>query len=400
MARAPSHALKRRHAALRRVLAERSLDALVVTALPNILYLSNFTGSSAIVVIDGDGLQFITDSRYRQSLEETRGSPHECPGLEVILTEGSYDATLARTLLAGRAQRVGFEAAHLSVSRYEWLRSTLSTGGRPPAVISSARADAAGHAALVVAPPTLVATEGLIEGLRVRKDAYELDVLREAGRRLSGVAREVIAMPLQGRTEQEVAADIDRRLRHAGFARPAFDTIVASGENGALPHARPTERTIHEGDLVVLDFGGVYTSYCVDITRTVAVGPPTARAREVHRAVLEAQRRAVEAVTPGASRFSVDEAARRALEDSAMGEAFAHGTGHGLGIEVHELPRIVQRRPDVDQRDDVVEVGMVFTIEPGAYFPGWGGVRIEDDVAVTERGAEWLTDVPSDLVVS
>jgi Xaa-Pro aminopeptidase len=187
-------------------------------------------------------------------------------------------------------------------------------------------------------------------------------------------------------------------LRRAGFERPAFDTIVASGPHSALPHARPSERRISEGDLVVLDFGGVYASYCVDLTRTVVVGPPTGRAREVHQAVQTAQHAAISVVAPGISRFDVDAAARAALEGAGMGEAFGHGTGHGLGIEIHEDPRVVQRRPGVDIRDERIEAGMVFTVEPGAYFPGWGGVRIEDDILVTEHGAELLTNVSRDLL--
>lgn len=149
---------------------------------------------------------------------------------------------------------------------------------------------------------------------------------------------------------------------------------------------------------MVLDFGGVYASYCVDITRTVVVGRASERARSVHRAVLAAQQQAIAAVAPGMSRFAIDAAARVALEQAGMGEAFGHGTGHGLGLQIHEDPRVVQRRPGVDTRDEVIEAGMVFTVEPGAYFPGWGGVRIEDDVIVTDRGAERITTVTSELL--
>src|SRR5581483_3371239 len=178
--------------------------------------------------------------------------------------------------------------------------------------------------------------------------------------------------------------------------KPAFDTIVASGPNAALPHARPGERILAEGDLVVLDFGGVYDSYCVDLTRTVCVGRATDRAREVYAAVLEAHDRAIAAIGPGRSRFEIDQAARDTLDRYRLGETFGHGTGHGLGVEVHEEPRIVQRRPDVDTRDEAVQPGMIFTIEPGSYIPGWGGVRIEDDVLVTAEGVDVLTDVTTE----
>jgi Xaa-Pro aminopeptidase len=256
----------------------------------------------------------------------------------------------------------------------------------------------------------LISTQGVVERLRVKKDAYEVATLREAARRLSAVARTVLREVRPGRTERDLASAIDWRLRQAGFERPAFDTIVAGGPNAALPHAHPGERTLVEGDLVVLDFGGVYDSYCVDLTRTVSLGRASSRVREVYQAVLEAHDRAIARVAPGRSRFDIDAGARDTLTRHGLGEAFGHGTGHGLGIEVHEDPRITRRRPgeDVDgvhdgdtvdvNGDQAVAAGMVFTIEPGAYLPGWGGVRIEDDVLVTETGVEVLTSVPTDLV--
>jgi Xaa-Pro aminopeptidase len=215
---------------------------------------------------------------------------------------------------------------------------------------------------------------------------------------LSAVAEGLFTVIRSGMIERELAMTIDWRIREAGFERPAFETIVASGPQAALPHARPSGRTMTEGDLVVLDFGGVYDSYCVDLTRTISIGPASKRARDVHAAVLEAHARAIAAVRPGASRYEIDAAARMSLDRAGMGEAFGHGTGHGLGVEVHEDPRIVRRRADADTRDEAIMPGMVFTIEPGAYFPGWGGVRIEDDVVVTDTGAELLTHVTTDLL--
>jgi Xaa-Pro aminopeptidase len=247
-------------------------------------------------------------------------------------------------------------------------------------------------------PVELVATEGLVERPRAVKDDYEIRILREGARRLSLVAREAFGEIRVGRTEREIAQAIDFRIGRAGFSKPAFDTIVAAGANAALPHAHPGERKLTEGDLVVLDFGGVYDSYCVDLTRTVVVGGAGTRAREVYGAVREAHDRAIAAVRPGRSRFDIDGAARETLASLGLGEAFGHGTGHGLGIEIHEDPKIVRRRPDVDTADEAVLPGMVFTIEPGAYLPDWGGVRIEDDVLVTEDGVEVLTDVTTELI--
>ena len=378
MSHAPSDALSRRHATIRAVLRAQELDALVVTSLANVLYLTNFSGSSAIVVLTTDGLQFITDSRYVTALDGTRGTADECPGLELVVVDGSYDVLLARTLAASPARRIGFEAAHLTVSRHNWLEAALASESE--------------------AAKEFVPTEGVVERARVRKDEYEITTLREAGRRLSAVAREVMSLIREGQTEREVAMTIDWEIRRAGFSRLAFDTIVAGGPNGALPHAQPGERKLSKHDLVVLDFGGVYDSYCVDLTRTVCIGQPGERARTVHGAVREAHDLAIAAVQPGRSRFDIDAAARDALTRRGLGDVFGHGTGHGLGIEIHEEPRITRRRPDVDDRDEAVQPGMVFTIEPGAYLPDWGGVRIEDDVLVTADGVEVLTDVTTELI--
>jgi Xaa-Pro aminopeptidase len=381
MLHARSAALSRRHSLVREAAARHSIDALVVTSRPNIFYLSNFTGSSAIAVVTPDRLHFITDFRYVTAVESLQQSEDACPDLQLTVVDGTYDATLVSLLASLDVQRVGFEAAHLTVSRYNWLAERL---GR------------------TTTAPTLVATEQVVERIRVRKDEYEIETLREAAGRLSAVARGVFEEIRAGRTEREIARAIDARIVDGGFERTAFDTIVASGPQAALPHAHPGERTLGENDLVVLDFGGVYRSYCVDLTRTVAVRRASGKAREVHAAVLEAHDRAIRAVAPGRSRFDIDAAARDSLAARGLGEAFGHGTGHGLGIEIHEDPRITRRTGDVavpgNEIDEAVAAGMVFTIEPGAYLPGWGGVRIEDDVLVTEHGVEVLTNVTTDLL--
>jgi Xaa-Pro aminopeptidase len=355
--------------------AAQGLDALVVTAMPNILYLTNFGGSAAIVVLTETRLLFLTDARYTTAVADAAGTAHECPGLELVPIDGSYDATLARVLASLPAGQVGFEALEVTVARHQWLTGRLDDR----------------H--------VLVPSESVVERLRTVKDSYEIGVLAEGGRLLSKVAAEVLASEVRpGRTEREVALAVDTAVRRAGFERAAFDTIVASGPHAALPHARPDERILSEGDLVLLDFGGVYDSYCVDLTRTVSIGRASERAQQVHAAVLAARNAAIAAAGPGVSRFAVDAAAREVLVDAGMGDAFGHGTGHGLGIEVHERPRVGRRGPDVDTRDEWLAAGMVFTIEPGAYFPGWGGVRIEDDVVVTASGVDLLTDVTTNLL--
>ena len=375
--------LAARHARVRTALAHAGLDALVVFHLPNIRYLTGFPGSTAIVVLAQRELALITDGRYVTEVE-THVAPG-CPGLRLVKVDPTYDATLAAFLRAFEGTRVGFESAHVTVKRFDALAAALRD--------SPSRR-----------PVELVPVERLVEAPRLVKDAAEIATFRQAGAMLSAVARDVLNGLRAGQREWEVAADIDDRIRRGGFERPAFDTIVASGPNGALPHARPGERRLQPGDLVVLDFGGVYDGYCVDLTRTVSVGPPGAEARRLYEAVAEAQEAAAAAVRPSGVVTDVDEAARGTLERLGFGPAFTHATGHGLGLEIHEEPRVGPRRADIPGvppagRDERLEPGLVFTIEPGAYLPGFGGVRIEDDVLVTETGVAWLTDVPRALRV-
>lgn len=358
-------------------MTEAGLDALVVTSLPNITYVANFTGSAAIVVLTHDRCVFITDSRYVTAVTDAQAHESACPGMELVTVDGAYDTTLAAVIRGIGGRRVGFEAAQLTVSRHRWLTATLEHQ----------------QAELVLVP-----TEGLVESARVIKDDYEIAIFREAGRRLSSVAAAVLNDVRVGISERDLALAVDARIHAGGFSAPAFPTIVASGPNAALPHARPGERRLSEGDLVVLDFGGVYDSYCVDLTRTVVLGRASARSREVFEAVRGAHDAAVGTVAPNRSRFAIDAAARDHLASAGMADAFGHGTGHGLGIEVHEDPRISRRRPGDEGVHEFVRPGMVFTIEPGAYFPGWGGVRIEDDVLVTAGGCELLTHVTTELL--
>jgi Xaa-Pro aminopeptidase len=272
--------------------------------------------------------------------------------------------------------RIGIEAAYLPVSRFNAMSNGLVS--RPPLSLDRE-----------AGTPVLVPTERLVERARLIKDPVELGTLREAGRRLGRLALAVPAFVREGRTERAIAADIEVAMREAGFSRPAFETIVASGPNSALPHARPTERRVGPGEPTVLDFGGVYDGYCVDLTRTVQLGAFSDRQARLYAAVQEAQHAAIRAVRPGVAASTIDAAARTVLERHGLGEAFGHGTGHGLGLEVHEEPRIARLSPRLP--DQVIEAGMVFTIEPGAYVPGVGGVRIEDDVLVTDDGCEVLT---------
>jgi Xaa-Pro aminopeptidase len=369
--------LTARHARLRHAVHAAELDGLIVTHLPNVFYLTNFLATAGIAIAMRDRLYLILDFRYAAAAKEIWDTPYGCPDAEIVTVERTYDETLVALIKRLQPKRLGIEGSNVSVNRANQLTRSLDSASE------------------------LVPTDSVVEQLRVIKDAHEIEMLRCGARLLSPVAVDIISDVKPGMREQELAAKIDWRIKSAGFERCSFETIVASGPNSALPHAHPGERVLREGDLVVLDFGGVYGGYCVDLTRTVALGEPDPEMARVYQAVLEAQKAAIEAVKPGVRAGDIDAAARTTLARHGLADAFGHSTGHGLGVEIHETPRIGPRRAAAGDapapRDEAIEPGMVFTIEPGAYLPGWGGVRIEDDVLVTSDGVEVLTNVPTSL---
>lgn len=375
MALPSSAALAARHIRIRESLDALSLDALIVTPPVNIRYLSNHAGTAGILVVTRDALHLLVDFRYHDAVRALQESSSACPGLRIWDVPASYEEALIGCLADTGVTTVGFEAAHVTVARYEWWRETI--GGRGLDI-------------------TLRSTERIVEQARLIKDAAEIDILRDAAQRLNSVMPAVLASIHAGVTERRIAAVIESSMRDAGYERPAFDTIVASGPHSAMPHYRAGTRTLASGDLVVLDFGGVLDGYCCDLTRTVSIGPPARDARRVYDAVRDAHTAAVAAAKPGADASAVDAAARGVLSDRGLGDAFGHGTGHGLGLDIHEEPRIGKPRADVPPV--ALAPGMVFTIEPGAYLSGFGGVRIEDDVLVTDSGCELLTSITRELL--
>ncbi len=372
---APRERLAARASALRRELRDRGLDALIVTALPHLFYLLNLRASAGIAIVEREppGLRLVIDFRYVEAVKRLLQQGIAPPELDVVEVESTYDESLCQVLRRRPAARAAIEADHFSVRRWTWLRQALAADLTP-------------------------AVE-LVERARMIKDRHETRILREAGRMLAAVVGPACRCARRGRTELEVAKDVERLIAEAGFERPAFESVVATGPNGALPHASPTGRRLAAGDLVVLDFGGVHEGYCVDVSRTVSAGPPTAETRRLHRAVREAQAAALAAAAPGVPASGVDGAARAVLAGYGLADRFGHGTGHGLGIEVHELPRVGKQRTGPDGPDDTtLAAGMVFTVEPGVYVPGLGGVRIEDDVLLTEAGVEVLTPACRGLI--
>lgn len=339
----------------------------MVSSHTNIHYLTGLDASAGLLVQGVDRTWLLLDGRYTTVARELLAVGALGP-VSVESVPGRYDDALRETLVNLGVRRPAFEADH----------STVSTMARWQGLC----------------PADWHATSGMVEDLRLRKDPYELGVLRRAGALLSSVADRLSTWVAAGRTEREVAADIDRALLEAGFTKPAFDTIVASGPNSARPHAHPGVRRLTTGDLVVLDFGGVLDGYCVDLTRVAAVGPVSPEAEALYGAVRRAHAAALDTVRAGVPAERVDAAARQVLEREGLGAAFVHGTGHGLGLEVHEAPRVSRLSPP----DEVLDAGMVCTVEPGAYVPGLGGARLEDDVVVTDTGAEQLTTASRDLI--
>ena len=377
-----AHDHPRRLAAVRQAFGAADVDALLVTSASNLRYLTGFDGTLGALLLTRTAAVLVVDGRYAaaaHALAERSGLAE----LEVLRAERSLEEAMTDAVVrAGSVRSLGVEAAHMTLRSYDRLSEGLGRAEADPVRLGAWTA------------PRLRGTERLVEAARMIKEPVEIDLLREAARRLSGVARAVLPLVQPGRTEREVAAAIDQAIREAGFSRPAFDTIVASGPNSALPHARPGDRRLQPSDGVVLDFGGVYDGYCVDLTRTVQLAPLTEAYGGLYEAVRAAHAAAVAAIRPGVKASAVDAAARQVLERQGLAGAFLHGTGHGLGLDVHEEPRLSPA--GLAQFDETLAAGMVFTVEPGAYVAGLGGVRLEDDVLVTGQGCEVLTDVPID----
>jgi Xaa-Pro aminopeptidase len=370
-----SMTLGRRLERVRALMLLQGLDGFVVTHAPNIRYLTGLAASAGVVVIAPDTCVLAVDFRYATAAAEMLASRADA-AIRLEVTSKSHDECAVALLKEAAVQRVGIEAAWMPVIRFN--RLSVALAAEPASPFDNDRRC-----------PVLVPTELMVERGRMLKDPEEIATLRDAAARLARVAEQVVALARPGRSEADVAGEIDAAMRRAGFESPAFPTIVASGPNSARPHARPGPRILQGAESVVLDFGGVLDGYCVDVTRTVLIGSVPSELRRIFDAVAEAQAAAIAAVKPGALPSDIDGAARSVLDRHGLGEAFGHGTGHGLGLEVHEEPRI--GRPVAGVTESPVEAGMVFTIEPGAYVPGLGGVRIEDDVLVTAGGAEVLT---------
>jgi len=354
--------LHRRRRLLSASFSDAKIDALLITSPVNWFYLTGFTGESGALVVSRKGTTLVTDGRF---IVQGRA---ETSGVRIFQQKGSLFEFVGQFLKDSRSGRVGFDPNQVTVNQLQSLRK------------------AAGGAVQWV--PTL----GKVESLRMRKDAAELAQMRRAAILAGEVMQSAIELLKPGIREFEVGAEIEYQMRKRGASGPAFETIVAFGERAALPHARPTAKRLRKNELVVLDLGAILGHYCSDITRTVYVGRASRRIRTWYQAVLEAQGAAIAAAKSGAICGDVDGAARQVLAAYRLDRLFVHSTGHGLGLEVHEDPRVGRGQKKR------LEAGNVITIEPGVYSTGIGGIRIEDDVAVHANRTEVLTRAPRDLI--
>ena len=346
--------MNRRLVVLRRKLAEHDLDAILITQPENRRYLSGFTGSAGVLLISQEQAIIATDFRYYEQVAR------EAPGFQLARIEKKFVDILPHLVAQVGAKRVGFESAHLTYDQYqEWAK--------------------------VAEGFELVPTKELVEKIRAVKDEDELEKIRRAVALADQALAYVLDIIEPGMTEKEVAWELESFMRTHGAEKVAFDLIVASGPNGALPHATASERAIRADEPIVMDLGCVVEGYHSDMTRTICLGQPDERFREVYELVLSAQLAAEEAIRPGMTGREADAIARKVIEEAGYGEQFGHGLGHGVGLAIHEKPTLGKLS------EDVLEPGMVFTVEPGVYIPGWGGVRIEDLVVLREDGVEVLT---------
>lgn len=354
---------------LRELLAQRDLDALLVAGPENRRYLSGFTARDELLTETSGWLLvthreafLLTDFRYQE------WAAQEAVGFAVKIYKESMGAVLAELLAIGQIHRVGFESAYISYRNYQRLVETVAQSGWQVQWLPQ---------------------EGLVEELREAKTPEEVAAIRKALRLTEKVFREVAGMLTPGLTERQVAWEIERRLKEQGSDGLAFPPIVAAGANSARPHHQPTDYALAPGEPIIIDMGARLEGYCADLTRTLILGEPPARFREIYLVVRRAQVRAESAIKAGMNSLEADALAREVIAEAGYGEAFGHSLGHGVGLAVHEAPSL----SPYEDRATMLKAGSIVTVEPGIYLPGWGGIRLEDMVLVQAEGAEVLTRV-------
>ncbi len=344
-------------------LGDLKVDALLISAAPNVRYLSGFTGDNGLLLVTPDSQTLFTDPRF------TIQAAEECRCEVKTVTKTPLDQAAVQTIRRKRWKRVGFEASRISYEVHQRIAKSLARG------------------------VTFVPVGPVVDRLRMVKSDEEIARIRRSVLTNSEAFERVARSIRPGARETAVAAELEYQMRNLGAEKPAFETIVAAGPRSALPHAQPTARRVANDDLLLIDMGACQDGYMSDMTRVLFLGKPGRRMRSMYRAVLEAQLAAIDAVRPGVTAAYVDRAARRVLAAKGLAKEFVHSTGHGLGLEIHEGPRL-------GRRDKTrLAAGMVITIEPGAYIRDFGGIRIEDTVLVTKNGCEILTPTSKELRV-
>ncbi len=338
---------------LRASLSSLECDALVVTNLTNVRYLCGFFGSSGLAIVASDKTFFVTDFRYQS--QAAQQVPSEC---EIVIAREGLWKEAARLL--EKTPRIGFEAEHISVATREEIGELLPNA-------------------------QLISTKRAVEELRLFKDADEIAIIERAVKVIDDCFEHICRFIQPGQSEREIALELERLMRELGASGPSFDTIVASGVRGALPHGIASDKIVERGDMITIDMGAIVDGYCSDATRTFCLGEPTAEQQRIYGLVWDAQIVASNALRAGLSCFDADEIARKIIRDAGLVEAFGHGLGHGVGMEIHEAPRL----SFLGKGD--LQAGMIVTCEPGIYLDGFGGVRIEDMLLITEDGHRVLT---------
>lgn len=347
---------------LRAKFRENGIDAILITSGYNRRYISGFTGTAGVALITEKEAKFITDFRYVDQARE------QAIHFDVVQHKNSIIEEIANQLNELEVNKLGFEKTYVSFGQYEEYKANFTE-------------------------KELIPISGIIENLRLIKDEQEIKILKEAAKIADAAFDHIITYIKPGLTELDVANELEFFMRKQGAASSSFDIIVASGIRSALPHGVASGKVIKKGELVTLDFGAYYKGYCSDITRTVAIGKPSAELEKIYQTVLEAQLRGMDGIKPGLTGKQADALTRDYITEQGYGEYFGHSTGHGLGMEVHEGPGLSMKS------DTVLQPGMVVTVEPGIYISGVGGTRIEDDTVITENGNETLTYSTKELLI-
>ncbi|KHD85975.1 M24 family metallopeptidase [Heyndrickxia ginsengihumi] len=346
---------------LREQFSKHGIDGILITSEYNRRYMSNFTGTTGIVLISEDAAKFITDFRYVEQASK------QCVGFDIVQHQGPVEKEVAKQVEQLGIKKLGFEQDYVSFSMYQLYTGLLQA--------------------------ELVPVSSLIENLRLIKTDEEIKILKEAADIADASFKHILDFIKPGVTELEVSNELEFFMRKCGATSSSFDTIVASGIRSALPHGVATDKVIEKGDIVTLDYGAYYKGYASDITRTIAVGEPSAQLKEIYQIVLDSQLLAVEKIKPGMTGIEADAISREYIASKGYGKAFGHSLGHGIGLEIHEGPNLSMRSAYT------LEPGMIVTIEPGIYVPGVGGVRIEDDTLITEDSNELLTHSTKELII-